>query len=84
MLAKETQELKKYAVIQCPHCGYIQGRTVVGSVFKYKGPFKSVNCYRCGKRVVLSEVTILFSGESPELISGWIRGYKTSLASNRR
>jgi len=74
------EEVQKYAVIQCPHCGHIQGRQVIGSVFSYKGIFKTVNCYRCKKSIDLSKAKILFRSDSAETTSGWIRGYKSKLA----
>lgn len=70
------EDIEKYAVIECPHCGLVQGRPVVGSSFAYKGSFKSVNCYRCKKRIDLSTAKILFRSDSADVASGWIRGYK--------
>jgi hypothetical protein len=73
----EEELMEKYGVVLCPHCGLLQGRTLVGIAFKYKGPFKSVYCYRCKKRIDLSKAKILFRSDSPEVVSGWIRGYKS-------
>lgn len=79
----EEEQVKKYAVVQCPHCGLLQGRTVVGSVFNYKGGFKSVNCYRCRKRIDLSKAKILFRSDSAQEASLWIRSYKSHLSAQK-
>jgi hypothetical protein len=78
MLGQE--QVQKYAVIACPHCGFLQGRKIVGSVFGYKGPFKSVNCFRCNNRIDISKAKILFRSDSREMTSSWIIEYESKLA----
>jgi hypothetical protein len=63
---------EKFGVVQCIHCGYIQGRELVGSVFSHQGSFKSVNCYNCKKSIPLTAVTVLFKSDSPTEAHGWL------------
>jgi transcription elongation factor Elf1 len=73
-----TQRIKKYGAILCPVCGYIQNRQLTGSVFKYKGPFTSVNCIWCGKRVIIIQ-NLLFDSDSAYSAYVWITNYKNKI-----
>ena len=73
-----TTQTKKYGVVLCPSCGYIQGRDLIGSVFKHKGAFESVNCYRCKKRIHLTE-NLLFMSDSAVVASEWLIVYKNRI-----
>ena len=68
------QKTKRYGAILCPACGYIQGRQLTGSVFKYKGPFTSVNCYWCKRKVIIAQ-NLLFDSDSAFIASEWIMAY---------
>jgi DNA-directed RNA polymerase subunit RPC12/RpoP len=75
------QKIKKFGAILCPACGYIQGKQLTGSVFKYKGPFTSVNCYRCKKKVIIAQ-NVLFDSDSAYIVSEWIMVFKNRLKRN--
>jgi DNA-directed RNA polymerase subunit RPC12/RpoP len=75
---KHSNQIKKYGAILCPVCGYIQNRQLTGSVFKYKGPFTSVNCIWCGKRVIVIQ-NLLFETDSARIARGWIVDYKNKI-----
>ena len=70
---------EKFGVVQCIHCGYIQGRELFGSVFSYQGQFKSVVCYNCKKSVPLTSVTVLFKSDSAAVAHGWLVAYKNQM-----
>jgi len=75
-------QTKKYGVVLCPSCGYIQGREIIGSVFKHKGAFESVECYRCRKRIHLAE-NLLFTSDSAVAASEWLMVYKNRIPKNQ-
>jgi hypothetical protein len=70
---------EKFGVVQCIHCGYIQGRELVGNVFSYQGSFKSVVCYNCNKSIPLTVVNVLFKSNSAAEAHGWLVAYKKQM-----
>ena len=70
---------EKFGVVQCVHCGYIQGRELVGLVFGYQGSFKSVVCYNCKKSVPLTSVNVLFKSNSAAETHEWLVVYKKQM-----
>lgn len=72
------QKTKKYGVILCPVCGYIQNRQLTGSVFKYKGPVTSINCIWCRRRVIVIH-NLLFDTDSANNAYEWIVDYKNKI-----
>ena len=70
---------EKFGVVQCIHCGYIQGRELVDSVFSHQGLFKSVVCYNCKKSIPLTAVNVLFKSDSPTEAHGWLVAYKKQI-----
>ena len=70
---------EKFGVVQCVHCGYIQGRTLVGSVFNYQGQFKIVVCFNCKKTLPLTIVSVLFKSDSALEASAWLVAYKNKM-----
>ena len=76
---EEAMMNEKFGVVQCVHCGYIQGRELVGSVFGYQGPFKSVVCYNCKKSIPLTAVNVLFKSDSAAEAHDWLVAYKKQM-----
>jgi hypothetical protein len=76
---EEAMMNEKFGVVQCIHCGYIQGRELVGSVFSHQGPFKSVVCYNCKKSIPLTAVNVLFKSDSAAEAHGWLVAYKKQM-----
>ena len=76
---EEAMMNEKFGVVQCIHCGYIQGRELAGSVFSHQGPFKSVGCYNCKKMVPLTAVNVLFKSDSAAVAHGWLVAYKKQI-----
>jgi hypothetical protein len=72
---------EKFGVVQCIHCGYIQGRELFGQVFSHQGQFKSVVCYNCKKSISLTAVTVLFKSDSAADAHGWLVTYKKQMIS---
>jgi hypothetical protein len=70
---------EKFGVVQCIHCGYLQGRELVGSVFSHQGGFKTVVCFNCKKSIPLTIVTVLFKSDSVEAAHAWLVAYKTQM-----
>ena len=70
---------EKFGVVQCIHCGYIQGRVLAGSIFKFKGEFETVVCYNCKKVIPLTIVSVLFKSDSAVEASAWLVAYKTKI-----
>jgi hypothetical protein len=79
-IAREEAMLnEKFGVVQCIHCGYIQGRELVGSVFDYQGQFKSVVCYNCKKSNPLTAANVLFKSDSAADAHGWLVSFKKQM-----
>jgi hypothetical protein len=70
---------EKFGVVNCFHCGYIQGRELVGLVFGYQGSFKSVVCYNCKKSISLTTVNVLFKSNSSAATHEWLVVYKKQM-----
>jgi hypothetical protein len=69
----------KFGVVQCIHCGYLQGREIAGTVFKFRGEFKTVVCFNCKKSIPLTIVSVLFKSDSAEAAHAWLVAYKTKI-----
>jgi transcription elongation factor Elf1 len=76
---EEATMTEKFGIVQCFHCGYLQGRELVGSVFDYQGPFKSVVCYNCKKSVPLTVANVLFKFDSSAAAHDWLLAYKKQM-----
>jgi hypothetical protein len=76
---EEAMMNEKFGVVQCIHCGYIQGRELIGSVFSHQGQFKSVVCYNCKKSIPLTAVNVLFKSDLATEAHGWLVAYKKQM-----
>lgn len=74
-------KLKKYGVVQCPFCGWVQGSQLIGGFFLAKDTVKkNVLCFQCKRKILLSVESILFMGDDSKLTSDWIMNYKKKIA----